>query len=80
MLCGSPNAAPNAHFIRRSQMGMGIEENIFTACLDCHKAYDHSPQNESGEIYRYLRGYLKGKHPGWNENNLVYQKYRAEHA
>ena len=75
VLCGLPCGEPNAHFIRRSRMGKGIAENIFTACHRCHQEYDTSPQNDRGELYRFLRGYLQSKYPDWDESELVYRKY-----
>ena len=36
VICHNPYAKPNAHYIARSQGGLGIEENIVTLCLRCH--------------------------------------------
>lgn len=75
-VCGSPNAAPVAHYIARSQGGLGIPENIVTLCPDCHRAYD---QSDSRQWYRaVLRRYLKSKYPDWDERKLVYRKYGDE--
>jgi len=41
ILCGSPHAAPEAHYVPRSAGGLGVEENIVTLCRSCHDAYDH---------------------------------------
>ena len=35
IICGSPNAKANAHYIPRSHGGLGIEQNIVTLCLAC---------------------------------------------
>jgi 5-methylcytosine-specific restriction endonuclease McrA len=72
-ICGSPAAAPCAHFIARSHGGLGIEENIVTLCADCHRAYDQSPAHEWYKSV--IRRYLKSKYPGWDERQLVYRKY-----
>ena len=46
VICGNNyNVMPNAHFISRSKGGLGIEENVFTACTrltenDCHYKFD----------------------------------------
>ena len=32
VLCGSINAGPHCHFVRRAQGGLGTEENIWTGC------------------------------------------------
>lgn len=77
VICGnSCNVMPNAHFIRRSKGGLGIEENVFTACTrltenDCHHKFD-----EYGFGKEKVREYLKSKYPSWNEENLIYKKYK----
>lgn len=75
IICGNNyNVMPNAHFIPRSKGGLGIEENIFTACTrltknDCHYKFD-----EYGIGKKKVEKYLKEKYPNWNKNNLVYKK------
>ncbi len=72
VLCGSPYAQPNAHYISRAQGGLGIERNIVTLCLACHRRYDQSA--DRAEIRLDLREYLESKYSDWNESELVYQK------
>lgn len=64
----------NAHFIPRSAGGLGIEENIFTACENCHreqdngkdtKLYDKKAENHLKSIYGV----------NWDKSKLVYKKY-----
>ena len=74
VVCGDLNASPNAHFIPRSQSGLGIEKNIVTLCADCHRIFDQGTAEEREEIRQYLRGYLKEIYPDWNENDLIYRK------
>ena len=76
IVCGSPNAAPCAHFIARSHGGLGVPENIVTLCPDCHRAYDQSPAREWYKAV--IRRYLKSKYPDWDERKLVYRKYGDE--
>lgn len=73
IVCGNLSAMPNAHYIPRSQGGLGIEQNVVTLCLDCHFKYDNTVERP---IYReYIKNYLKGKYGAeWNEENLVYKK------
>lgn len=71
ILCGAPGY-PVAHYISRGQGGLGIEENVVTLCAGCHRAYDQGPHRKA--IRAQLRAYLKGRYPGWDENNLIYRK------
>lgn len=70
--CGSPEAMPNAHYIPRSQGGLGIEENVITLCCNCHTLYDQSSQRS--EIRSKLKNYLKLLYPDWDESKLTYRK------
>lgn len=75
VLCGTHHtASPNAHFIARSQGGLGVEENIVTLCLLCHSKYDNSDQRSA--LRDRLRGYLKTKYEDWDESKLYYKKWR----
>ena len=58
------------HEIRRSQGGMGIEENIFTACNECHMAHDEGTNQL--EMQEKAREYLASKYPNWNIEDLIY--------
>lgn len=77
--CGA--AAPaelawsNAHFIARSQGGLGVPENGLTLCPVCHSLYDQSVMRE--EMREYFREYLKEHHDGWSEDALRYRKGEA---
>lgn len=73
VICGSPLGMPEAHFIPRSRGGLGIPENIFTACRHvCHYEFDHGYR--SAELHGEVQEYLKSKYPDWNEKNLVYKR------
>ena len=72
IICGSPDGLPEAHYVPRSQGGLGIEENIVTLCRECHRAYDQSPRRK--EIGEELRIYLKWKYPDWDEGELTYRR------
>lgn len=73
IICGSPQAMPNSHFIRRSQGGLGIEENIVTMCFRCHNMYDQGSDRRA--IEAYTENYLKSKYPDWDRKNLTYKKW-----
>ena len=64
----------NAHFIPRSSGGLGIEENIFTACEDCHREQDNGLNTE---LYTYkAETYLKSIYgENWDVGKLIFKKY-----
>lgn len=75
IICGSPNAAPNAHYIRRSHGGLGIEQNIVTLCQKCHDSYDNGAYRfEYGQI---IKDYLDMCYPGFSDDDRVYHKWRG---
>lgn len=65
---------PNAHFINRSQGGLGIPENIVTLCPECHFEEDNGKNSKEydAKIEKYLRNYY-GKE--WNKDKLIYRKW-----
>ena len=74
--CGCAAPAPlawsNAHFIARSQGGLGIPENGLTLCPGCHSRYD---QTENRKHMRgYFRAYLEKHYENWSEEALIYRK------
>lgn len=78
VFCGLAAPAPlawsNAHFIARSQGGLGIPENGLTLCPWCHSRYDQTADRE--EMRGYFREYLKEHYEDWSEDALTYRKER----
>lgn len=72
IICGSNQAMPNSHFIRRSQGGLGIEENIVTMCMRCHSMYDQYIDRTAMETF--VENYLRSKYPDWDKEKLFYKK------
>ena len=74
--CGAaapdPLAWSNAHFIARSQGGLGVAENGLTLCPECHRRYDQTTDRE--QMREFFREYLKSHYPYWNEDELIYRK------
>lgn len=66
---------PNAHYIRRSQGGLGIEQNVVTLCTTCHDDFDNGSKRQ--EIGKIIHDYLQSIYKDWNEEGLVYNKWRA---
>lgn len=63
----------NAHFIPRSAGGLGIEENIVTACENCHREQDNG---KDGKVYdkkaeKHLKSIYGSK---WSKKKLIYKK------
>jgi 5-methylcytosine-specific restriction endonuclease McrA len=69
-----PTACSNAHYIKRSQGGLGIEENVVTLCPECHFEEDHG---QNTKVYEeYIENYLKGIYGAeWNKEKLIYRKW-----
>lgn len=64
----------NAHFIPRSAGGLGIEENIFTACEDCHREQDNGKNIK--EYDKKAEKHLKHIYgANWDKSKLIYKKY-----
>ena len=64
---------PNAHFIPRSAGGLGIEENIFTACQDCHREQDNGKlTKEYDKLAKKHLKHIYGKN--WKIEKLIYKK------
>lgn len=64
----------NAHLVPRSAGGLGIEENIFTACNECHREQDNGLNSK--EYTEKAEKYLKGIYgANWDRSKLVYRKY-----
>ena len=76
--CGRPAPTDNptayscAHYIARSQGGLGIVQNILTLCPECHRDYDATDQRRGMRLF--FKIYLKSHYRGWREEKLVYKK------
>ena len=63
------------HFIPRSLGGLGISENIFTACENDHRKQDNGMNTKLYDLK--VENYLKGIYgANWNKENLIYNKWR----
>lgn len=72
ILCGTPYAQPNAHYIPRSHSGLGIETNIVTLCPVCHYRYDNTEDRK--QIGVFIEAYLRGKYPDWDKEKQYYRR------
>lgn len=63
------------HFIPRSLGGLGIPENIYTGCPDCHREQDNGMDTKLYDLK--VENYLKGIYgANWNKEKLIYNKWR----
>ena len=72
IICGAPGL-PEAHYIRRSQGGLGIEQNVVTLCRPCHREFDEGKRH--AEIKEFIKRYLNDFYPDFNDYERVYHKY-----
>lgn len=63
------------HFIPRSQMGLGIEENGALGCREHHELLDNGNKGLRPEMLARFEAYLQSFYPGWDREKLVYRKY-----
>lgn len=71
IFCGRPGA-PVAHVISRAHGGLGIPENIVTACTQCHERMDNSPDRQM--YVERARQYLERFYDQIDREALVYRK------
>lgn len=63
----------NSHYIKRSHLGLGIEQNIMTNCCECHKRFEESKYRE--EMKEIAKNHFQEKYENWKEEDLIYKKY-----
>lgn len=68
-----PERCACAHYIPRSQGGLGIEENILTLCDDCHREYDQTTKRKF--LKKMARNYLEECYGEIDEDKLIYDKW-----
>ena len=62
------------HFIPRGLGGLGIPENIYTGCLNCHREQDNGLNTKEYDLK--VENYLKGIYGvNWDKSKLIYKKY-----
>lgn len=65
------------HFIPRSAGGLGIPENIFTACENDHREQDNGIYSKkyTEKAERHLKGIYGAN---WNKEKLIFDKWRRD--
>ena len=64
-----------AHFINRSQGGLGVKENLILLCRWHHSHFDNSNKSYRQEMQQIAEDYLITLYPNLDISKLVYQKY-----
>lgn len=75
IFCGRPApiggiAWSCAHVVPRSQGGLGIEQNVVTACPECHYKLDQTTARD--EMLKYAETYLKTKYKIWTRRKCTF--------
>lgn len=73
VLCGR-DGVPNAHVVRRSQGGRGIEKNVVCLCPWCHREFDEGRPEARQHAYVRIVAHLKGFYPDWSREDVTYRK------
>lgn len=63
------------HFINKSSMGLGIEENGVCGCRYHHHLLDNGGKGLRAEMLSIMEEYLKSMYPNWDKKDLVYRKW-----
>ena len=71
IFCGRSGRG-EAHVIARSQGGLGVEQNLVTACRKCHDALDNSISRPV--MLEIAKQYLKNFYPDWSADKEIYKK------
>lgn len=64
------------HYIPRSQGGLGIEQNAAVGCQYHHNMLDNDNKGRRAEMLEKFKDYLQRVYPGWNEEDLIYNKWK----
>lgn len=76
VVCGLNVGLPEGHYIPRSRMGLGIEQNIVCICRECHDMQHRIGYGEL--VLRRMKEYLDEKYPGFSDEDRIYHKLPKE--
>ena len=63
------------HFIPKSSLGLGIEQNGAIGCRYHHGLLDNGNKGLRPEMMQIFENYLKRRYKDWNKEKLIYKKY-----
>lgn len=64
------------HFIPKSKLGLGIEENGVEGCRYHHMLLDNGNQNLKKEMLLIMEKYLQSIYTNWSKEDLIYKKWK----
>lgn len=64
------------HYIPRSQGGLGSRRNSAIGCKSHHMMLDNGSKGYRAEMQDIFREYLQSNYSNWNEEDLVYNKWK----
>lgn len=63
------------HFVPKSQLGLGIEQNGALGCRFHHHLLDNGNRGARDEMLDKFESYLRSIYPDWDIEKLIYKKY-----
>ena len=76
IFCHTDKGLTIAHIIARSNGGLGVEENLVTACCDCHYRMDFTYERTPMKIA--AKKYIMRIYGSFNENEVIFNKKKGE--
>lgn len=71
----SDNVYDIMHYIPKSHLGLGIEQNGVYGCRRHHHLLDNGNKGLRDEMLDIMEDYLKSCYDDWEKSKLVYKKY-----
>lgn len=75
VICGSNRNLHAHHYIYRSHLGLGIEENLVMICKRCHI---NVHERDDGTLKNKLKKHLDKHYPEFSDEQRKYNKFRKE--
>ena len=64
------------HYVPKSKMGLGIEENGVEGCRFHHSLLDNGNKGLRKEMLGLMKEHLQSLYTNWNERDLKYSKWK----
>lgn len=65
------------HIVPRSAGGLGVAQNGVVGCIHHHMMLDNGSHGEREHMMNYIEWYMHHKYPGWNKEDLYYDKWKG---